>query len=133
MQTGQGGSAFAQGMKPGAHIVISILARYAERSPAGPGERGANTPMRISLDSGSDVVAMAILEAFASLVQQIAKNVMITRPFDGRARIIKALGTEREIVTQTCHMHLAVQSPRRREASLVRCRPQGIFFRDKIQ
>ena len=72
---------------------------------------GENTSVEVDvmLDSGSGV--NAISEALVTKLQAETPGVSFTRKLEGQAWVVTATGEEREVTTQTCPMHLIVESP----------------------
>lgn len=77
-----------------------MLALDVDGSLAVIGRDDTTAPVRISMDSGSGVTAIS--EALAYRIQRmVPDDADIINPFDGRARIVTALGADRDIVTQS--------------------------------
>lgn len=64
--------------------------------------------MDIFLDNGSEVTAVS--EALADKIERKLPKAAAICPFDEQSRVVTALGMERNILTQTCSVHVLTKS-----------------------
>ena len=86
---------------------VEMLSEHIRGSLAVPGEnQGPRIEVTVLLDSGSGVTV--IIEALVRRLEVQLPGTQVRCPFEGSARVMCAFGTEGEIKTQTCPLHLAL-------------------------
>ena len=83
------------------------MSRGVLRSPVRP--RAAE--VKVLMDSGSGITAMSEELVEALRRQPGMMPTALTQAFVGHARVVTSLGQESDIVTQSCPLHLTIESP----------------------
>ena len=76
--------------------------------------------VKVLLESGSGIIAMSEEVVEALQRQKVKTQTALTQSFVGHARVVTSLGQECDIVTQSCPLHLTIES--RGDQSCLRCR-----------
>ena len=89
---------------------LEVLTQYVAGRPAVP-DAPAGVEVRVLMDSGPGITAM-----LEELVEDMRRRpgmmqTALTQEFVRNARVITSLGRECEIVTQSCPLHLSIESP----------------------
>ena len=75
-----------------------------------PGSSAA-AELKVLMDSGSEITAMSeeLVEALRRQPEMV--QTALTQAFVGHARVVTSLGQECDIVTQSCPLHLTIETP----------------------
>ena len=89
---------------------VEVLAQHVAGRLAVPGAAAA-AEVKVLMDSGSSITAMS-----EELVQALRGQVgmtqtALTQAFVGHTRVVTSLGQERDIETQSCPLHLTIDTP----------------------
>ena len=89
---------------------LETLAQHAAGRLAVPGASAA-AEVKILMESGSGITAMSEELAETLRRQPGMMQTALTQAFVGHARVVTSLGQECDIVTQSCPLHLTIETP----------------------
>ena len=89
---------------------VEVLTQHLEERRAVPGAAAA-AEIKVLMDSGPSITAMSE-ELVQALREQVGMaNTALTQAFVGHARVVTLLGQECDVETQSCPLHLTIDTP----------------------
>ena len=89
---------------------LEALTQHVAGRLAVPGASAA-AEVKVLMDSGSGITAMSEELVEALRRQPGMMQTALTQAFVGHARVVTSLGQECDIVTQSCPLHLTIETP----------------------
>ena len=108
LQPGGSGDTSVDAVETEPHL--ELLTQHVTGRLAVPGA-SAVAEVKVLMDSGSGITAMSDELVEALRRQPRMMQTALTQAFAGHARVVTSLGQECDIVTQSCSLHLTIETP----------------------